>query len=338
MRTKLADDAEHAGGPRKITRTGVGAGVSSGRRDSLGVAAVARRRTRGGRAAAQAGHGGGHPEHHQAVLREHDRAVHRQGDADVPLHADQRQGHDASISCPTARSPRRSTCPASNGQVADVVLGFKTLADYVANDSPPVTANGGPYFGETIGRYANRIAKGTFQLERRRPTRCRSTTAPNACTAASSGSATTSGPRSAASSRPARSASRSGSSARTATPPARPAAPAARARCTGYPAQLTVDVTFTLNNQGQYGIHYKAHNDDAKLSTVLNLTNHSYFNLAGENSAAGSAYSQICRSTPTTTRRPTARRSRCRCPTASRSRARRSTSARRTPSARGSAT
>ena len=45
-----------------------------------------------------------------------------------------------------------------------MVLGFKTLQDYVKFDSPPVTANGGPYFGETIGRYGNRIAKGTFKL------------------------------------------------------------------------------------------------------------------------------------------------------------------------------
>ena len=48
-----------------------------------------------------------------------------------------------------------------------------------------------------------------------------------------------------------------------------------------------MDVTFTLNNAGQYGIHYKVHNDSKTLSTVQNLTNHSYFNLAGENSRGG---------------------------------------------------
>jgi aldose 1-epimerase len=62
--------------------------------------------------------------------------------------------------------------------------------------------------------------------------------------------------------------------------------------CTGYPGELTVDVTFTLNNAGQYALHYQAHNDSSTLSTVVNLTNHSYFNLAGENSVAGSAYGQ----------------------------------------------
>ena len=54
--------------------------------------------------------------------------------------------------------------PGANGQIADVVLGFKTLQDYVTYVSPPVTANGGPYFGETVGRYGNRIAKGKFTL------------------------------------------------------------------------------------------------------------------------------------------------------------------------------
>ena len=77
------------------------------------------------------------------------------------------------------------------------------------------------------------------------------------------------------------------------TPAGRPGPPAAPSGCTGYPAQLTVVVTYTLNNRGQLGIHYKATNNDKKLSTVLNLTNHSYFNLAGEASAAGSAYRQF---------------------------------------------
>ncbi len=58
----------------------------------------------------------------------------------------------------------------------------------------------------------------------------------------------------------------------------------------GYPAQLTVVVTYTLNNDGQLGIHYSATNDSKNLATVLNLTNHSYFNLAGESS--GAAYAQ----------------------------------------------
>ena len=77
------------------------------------------------------------------------------------------------------------------------------------------------------------------------------------------------------------------------TPAGPPDPPAASTACTGYPAQLTVVVTYTLNNRGQLGIHYKATNNDKKLSTVLNLTNHSYFNMAGEASGAGSAYRQF---------------------------------------------
>ena len=54
--------------------------------------------------------------------------------------------------------------PGRNGRAADVVLGFKTLADYVQFNSPPVAPTTGVYFGETVGRYANRIAKGVFSL------------------------------------------------------------------------------------------------------------------------------------------------------------------------------
>jgi len=182
--------------------------------------------------------------------------------------------------------------PGRDGQQADVVLGFKTLQDYVNFVSPPVTANGGPYFGETVGRYANRIAKGTFKLNGT------TYTLPinNGVNALHGGlvgfgnhiwhqvgglianknevGVTL------------QLISPNGDSSGAAGSPGCPAG------CTGYPARLTVDVTFTLNNAGQYKIRYSAHNDSPTLSTVVNLTNHSYFNLAGQGSAAGSAYSQ----------------------------------------------
>jgi aldose 1-epimerase len=182
--------------------------------------------------------------------------------------------------------------PGRDGQQADVVLGFKTLQDYVNFVSPPVTANGGPYFGETVGRYANRIAKGTFKLNGT------TYTLPinNGVNALHGGlvgfgnhiwhqvgglianknevGVTL------------QLVSPNGDSSGAVGSPGCPDG------CTGYPAQLTVDVTFTLNNAGQYKIRYSAHNDSSTLSTVVNLTNHSYFNLAGQGSAAGSAYSQ----------------------------------------------
>ena len=52
------------------------------------------------------------------------------------------------------------------GRLTDVVLGFATLNDYVNFVSPPPSSPnfGGPYFGETIGRYGNRIANAKFNL------------------------------------------------------------------------------------------------------------------------------------------------------------------------------
>src|SRR6202044_546973 len=46
--------------------------------------------------------------------------------------------------------------PDKKGVMANVILGFDNLADYEAKS---------PYFGATVGRYANRIAKASFDLD-----------------------------------------------------------------------------------------------------------------------------------------------------------------------------
>jgi aldose 1-epimerase len=186
--------------------------------------------------------------------------------------------------------------PAANGQVADVVLGFKTLQDYVTYDSPPVTANGGPYFGETIGRYGNRIAKGTFTLDQ--PGGPVTYTLPiNNGVNDLHGGLVGFGDHIWQTVHVINNASEVGVTLQLVSPNGDSSgavgSPGCPNGCTGFPAKLTVDVTFTLNNENQYRIHYWAHNDSSHLNTVLNLTNHSYFNLAGENSPAGSAYSQL---------------------------------------------
>jgi aldose 1-epimerase len=187
--------------------------------------------------------------------------------------------------------------PGRNGREADVVLGFKTLADYVNFDSPPVTANGGPYFGETIGRYGNRIAKGTFKLQQ--PSGLETYTLPinNGVNDLHGGLVGFGNHVWSQVGRLISTGSEAGVTLRLVSPNGDSSgavgSPGCPDGCTGFPAQITVDVTFTLNNADQYGLHYKAVNDSSNLNTVVNLTNHSYFNLAGENSPAGSAYGQF---------------------------------------------
>src|SRR5580704_13422034 len=186
--------------------------------------------------------------------------------------------------------------PDKSGHVTDVVLGFKTLQDYVTEDSPPVTANGGPYFGETIGRYGNRIAKGTFTLNQPGVGPVKYTLPINNGVNSLHGGLVGFGDHIWSTVSVIDNASEVGVELQLVSPngdsSGAAGSPGCPNGCTGYPAQLTVDVTYTLNNHNQYGIHYSAHNDSSNLNTVLNLTNHSYFNLAGENSTAGSAYGQ----------------------------------------------
>ena len=188
--------------------------------------------------------------------------------------------------------------PGRNGQRADVVLGFKTLQDYVNFASPPVTANGGPYFGEIIGRYGNRIAKGTFSLNQPGVGPVTYTLPINNGVNSLHGGLVGFGNHIWAD-KAVFTRGAVGVQLTLVSPNGDQAAPAGSpgcpSGCTGYPATIKVVVTYTLNNANQLVIHYKTTNQSSNLNTVINLTNHSYFNLAGESSFPGSAYGQIIR-------------------------------------------
>jgi aldose 1-epimerase len=186
--------------------------------------------------------------------------------------------------------------PDKNGVPANVVLGFKTLADYVQFDSPPVAPTTGVYFGETVGRYANRIANGKFTLNQPGVGPVQYTVPVNNGPNALHGGIVGFGNHVWAS----QAVFAPGSVGVQLTlvspngdegyPAGSPGCPNG---CTGYPATIRVVVTYTLNNANQLVIHYKTTNLSSNLNTILNLTNHSYFNLAGEGSFPGSAYGQI---------------------------------------------
>jgi len=195
------------------------------------------------------------------------------------------------------------TVPDQNGRLANVALGFKTLADYVNLASPPPTSPnfGGPYFGETIGRYANRIGGASFKLQGQTYT-LPVNNGPNTLHGGFVGwgnrvwqHPTTASGRGRVSLTMTL-VSPNGDEGSGLLPGTKvyepncsiPANPPTT--CTGFPGQVTTSITYALDQGNRLWIHYSAHNDDAKLSTVINLTNHTYFNLAGEDS--GPAYAQ----------------------------------------------
>ena len=140
----------------------------------------------------------------------------------------------------------------SRRPLGDIVLGFDSLDGYLKDH---------PFFGAIIGRYGNRIAKGRFTLDGRR-TRWRPTTARTTCTAASRASTRWCG-------RPSRRRRDKPSRSRARAPTARRA----------IPATCQVRVTYTLTDENELIVDYHATTDKP---TPVNLTQHSYFNLAGE--------------------------------------------------------
>jgi aldose 1-epimerase len=159
--------------------------------------------------------------------------------------------------------------PDRHGRPADIVLGFPTLSDYVTKNSP--AAGGGVYFGALVGRYANRIAKGMFTLDGvtyHVPINNNG----NSLHGGTSGFdqkvwdvQEVSGPGTA------------GLRLSVVSPDGDQ----------GYPGTVTAAVTYILDNQNRLSVGYSATTDKP---TVVNLTNHTYWNLAGESS--GDSYEQ----------------------------------------------
>ncbi|MFP6899899.1 MAG: aldose epimerase family protein [Opitutales bacterium] len=143
-----------------------------------------------------------------------------------------------------------------NGTSRNVVLGFKTLQEYREKS---------PYFGCIAGRYANRIADGNFTLEGNQYS-----------LATNNGKNHLHGGVRGFDKHIWEGTSSIGKDSVSAT--FTRTSPDGEE---GYPGALTVKVIYTLNNSDELRIDYEATTDKA---TVLNLTNHSYFNLAGEGS------------------------------------------------------
>jgi aldose 1-epimerase len=150
--------------------------------------------------------------------------------------------------------------PDRKGNLADIVQGYDTIDEYIKGNCP--------YMGAVCGRCANRIAKGKFSLLDK-----------NYSLAVNNGPNHLHG-------------GITGFSkvvwdvVRT-SPSSVQLAYFSRDGEENYPGNLKVSVTYTLSDKNELRLDYKATTDK---TTVVNLTSHSYFNLAGEGS--GSVYDQ----------------------------------------------
>jgi aldose 1-epimerase len=146
--------------------------------------------------------------------------------------------------------------PDKDGKLANITLGFPTLEGYLQRH---------PYFGSTVGRYGNRIAGGKFKLDGKEYTLA-TNNGPNHLHGGLKGFDAVMWK---------------------AEPIKEPSAVGVKFTYRskdgeeGYPGNLDVTVTYTLTNNNELKIDYEAKTDKA---TVVNLTNHAYWNLAGAGS------------------------------------------------------
>jgi len=150
--------------------------------------------------------------------------------------------------------------PDRDGNLADIVLGHDTAAEY---------ADGGPYFGAAIGRFANRIKDGQFTLEGVDYTLAQNNDS-NALHGGLRGFDKVLWDTEILKDKNAIRLTYVSADGEE-----------------GFPGEVKTVITYTLTEDNELIIDYTAESTKA---TPLNLTNHSYFNLAGHNS--GSATGQ----------------------------------------------
>jgi aldose 1-epimerase len=148
--------------------------------------------------------------------------------------------------------------PDRAGKLADVVLGFDQSNQYFAEPTPP-------YFGAIVGRYGNRIAKGQFSLDGKQYSLAKNNP-PNHLHGGNKGfdkvlwAVST------------QETGEGASATFTRTSPDGEE---------GYPGNLAARVSYTLTDKNELIVAYHATTDKP---TVVNLTQHTYWNLAGEGS------------------------------------------------------
>lgn len=142
--------------------------------------------------------------------------------------------------------------PDRNGKLDDVVLGYDTPAEYLVGKS---------YFGATIGRYANRIANGKFQLDGKEYQLTQN-----------NGSHSLHGGPGGFHNVLWQVEHSKGLNALTFNYESEDGEE-------GFPGRLLVKMTYTLTEQNELIIDYKV---KANKPTIVNLTHHSFFNLCGE--------------------------------------------------------